>query len=293
MSVDSKMTAIADTIRSYTGKSGKLGLDDMPGAINEAVAANGYDSGYSKGYAEGEASGYQNGYAEGNEDGIADGKQAENAQFWNNYLNHRTRYSLSTLFVGNGWNDDTFCPPMGTVISAKGYSNKYADQLFMNSKITDLKGICERRNVTIDLSQATRFSQILSDSTITTFPTVDTRCAPTLHNIFYAPQQLVTVEKLILKEDGSQTYNDNSFLLCVKLQNIVIEGKIGNSLKINGAPVLSKDSITSFVNALLDTASSQTLTLSKTAVESAFGSTTAAEWTALVATKSNWTISLV
>ena len=262
-------------------------------AVTRPYQGKGYADGYEIGYNAGYDIGRIDGYADGNEDGIADGKQAENAQFWNNYLNHRTRYGFSMLFVGNGWNDDTFCPPAGTVISAKGYTNKHADMLFMNSQITDLKGICERRNVTIDLSQATRFSQFLGDSKVTAFPVLDTRSALNLSNIFYAPQQLVTLEKLILKEDGSQTYNDNSFFLCGKLQNIVIEGKIGNSLKINGAPVLSKDSITSFVNALLDTASSQTLTLSKTAVEHAFGSTTAAEWTALVGTKSNWTISLV
>lgn len=318
MSVNEKMTAIADTIRSFTGKPGKLGLDDMPGAINEAVAANGYDAGYSKGYEEGEEIGYQNGYKdgydsgetagwndgyevgntdgkaegkeEGIEEGIEEGKQAEYDRFWDAYLTKL--YGLCYIFSGSGWNNKTFNLPIGTVLSSANCYSKTASQMFLGAWITDLKGICEERNITLDFSATTGFSQAFCDCKITAVPTIDTRSASNVGNMFWNANELVTVEKLILKNDGSQSCT-NTFNGVPALQNIVIEGKFGKSVDVKTATKLTRASIESFVNSLSDTATGQTLTLSKTAVESAFGSTTAAEWTALVATKSNWTISLV
>lgn len=289
MSVKEKMTAIADTIRSHTGGTEKLSLDDMPLEIENACTAE-----YEKGLADGQASG---GYAEG----VEAGKQAEQERFWDNYLNHESRYSYSYLFAGNGWNDDTFCPPEGTVITFAGVVNKNADSMFIASKITDLQRICRERNITLDFSEATRFSQFLADSAITTFPVLDTRGATNLNNILYAPQRLVTLEKLILKEDGSQTFNGNSFLLCGALENIIVEGKFGVSVDMHWSTKLTKASIESIMEALSLTATGQTLTLSKTAVDNAFHDpegedvigSASADWNSLMESKPNWTITLV
>ncbi|MBE6965534.1 MAG: hypothetical protein E7441_05815 [Ruminococcaceae bacterium] len=53
---------------------------------------------------------------------------------------------------------------------------------------------------------------------------------------------------------------------------------------------LSKESITSIVNALSDSATGQTITFKKSAKEAAFTDT---EWTELIATKPNWTLALL
>ena len=100
MSVNEKMTAIADTIRSYTGKSGKLKLEDMPGAINEAVSANGYDAGY------------LSGYADGVNDGVADGMQAEYDRIWDAIQSNGNRKYYDQAFADSSgtWNDETFQP---------------------------------------------------------------------------------------------------------------------------------------------------------------------------------------
>ena len=297
MSVNEKMTAIADTIRTYTGNTEKLRLEEMPAQIVSACRKEneeGYQQGYDQGLAEGHAAG---GYSEG----FTAGTDAERERFWTDYLNHRSRYSYAYLFAGNGWNDDTFCPPEDTVISVADLPSKSVSSMFMTSRITDLKRICEERNITLDFSAATGFSQFLSDSIITTFPTIDTRGASNLNNIFYAPQKLHTVEKLILKEDGSQTFNANSFYLCGALENVVVEGKFGASVDIHWSAKLTKESIESIVNALSDTASGKTLTLSKAAVDTAFfeedagdipGSETV-EWNDMVEEKENWTITLM
>ena len=254
----------------------------------------GYNEGYDAGYAEGQSA---SGDTEAvYQQGVADGKQAEHDAFWDEYLNHSGYKSLSYLFAGRGWSDETFCPTRGTIITSANCNSKSGNQMFQNSRITDLKGICEARNITLDFSATTEFSQVFCDCGITAVPTIDTRSAISINNLFWNPKKLVTVEKLILKSDGTQTCT-KTFNGVSALQNIVIEGKFGNSVDVGVATQLSKASITSIVNALSTTVNGMTLTLSKTAVENAFGSTTADEWTALIAPKiapnGGWTIILV
>ena len=78
-----------------------------------------------------------------------------------------------------------------------------------------------------------------------------------------------------------------------------VENSIPKSIIINSATKLSKESITSFVNGLNSDVTEQTLTLSKTAVNTAFETAegltdgnTSEEWLNLIATKPNWTITL-
>ena len=73
-----------------------------------------------------------------------------------------------------------------------------------------------------------------------------------------------------------------------------------NGFDVQWSTELSKESIISIINALSDTTTALTVTLSKTAVNNAFETakgnadgSTSEEWAALIATKQNWTISLV
>lgn len=183
--------------------------------------------------------------------------------FWDAYLNPVGYSALAGLFAGYGWDDITFCPPVGTVISAVNRGGKSATMMFIYSRITDLKAICDKLDVKIDLSKATGFSQLLTDSQITTFPTIDTTSASNLNNIFMNAVKLQTVEKVILKEDGSQTFNSSSFSNCTALQNIVFEGVIGKSITFAGSPELSSASVQSIVDHLkeLTVQTTQTLTV--------------------------------
>jgi hypothetical protein len=71
---------------------------------------------------------------------------------------------------------------------------------------------------------------------------------------------------------------------------IFVEGSvIAVSINLQHSP-LTKASFESVVAALSPTVTGQTATFSKKAKEAAF---TADEWAALIATKSNWTFSLV
>lgn len=86
----------------------------------------------------------------------------------------------------------------------------------------------------------------------------------------------------------------------LSLREIRFQGTIGVTLDVSEAPVLSAESIESIVLCLSDSTEAQTLTLSAEAVNSAYETeegaadgSSSAEWTALVNSKPNWTISLV
>jgi len=188
--------------------------------------------------------------------------------------------------------------------SGIGFHPKYpisttsCDYLF-NGFAKDVEEGIDFRQFEFDTSPSTTFSYMCNGSRITAFDTIDTTNAADIKTLFYQGQVLHTVEKLILKDDGSQTAGANVFHLCYALTNITIQGKWGKSVSVQYSSKLSKDSIYSFINALLDTATGQTLTLSKTAVNNAFETSegakdgiTSAEWQALIATKPNWTIAV-
>lgn len=115
----------------------------------------------------------------------------------------------------------------------------------------------------------------------------------------FKTQNLITIKKLIVTENV--TFNQ-WFQNASSLQNITIEGVIGNDIDLQYSTMLTKESIASIVNALSDTQGA-TLTLSKEAVNREFGSDTSDEWIKTIADKVSsyngvtydglWTISLV
>ena len=188
--------------------------------------------------------------------------------------------------------------------SGKNFKPKYpmqptsCEQMFNEFARYDEKTI-DLRDLSLDTSKSTSFAYMCNQSKISAFGTIDTTGSKTIANIFYNATKLHTVEKLILKDDGSQTTNANDFLSCNELKNIEIQGKFGKSVSVKYSTNLSKDSIISFVNALLHTVDGQTLTLSKYAVKQAFETSEGAydgnespEWNTLIETKPTWTIAL-
>ena len=106
-------------------------------------------------------------------------------------------------------------------------------------------------------------------------------------SVFYQGSHIVTVRELEVSE---KTTFSRWFEGCTELVNIRFSGTIGQTLDLHWSTKLSKESIESIVETLSPTASGMTLTLSQAAKEAAF---TADAWSALIAPKQNWTISLV
>lgn len=223
------------------------------------------------------------------------GKKAQYDAFWDNFQSYGNRKDYKLAFSREGWNDETFKPKYNMRVTS-------ATQMFEMSRIVNLTKALKDNGVVLDTSKSTNVSNMFYYSQhIKQIPVIDvTNCSSNVIGLFGTCRALETVEKLILKNDGS-TVIDRCFVNANSLRNIIIEGVIGqNGFDVQQSTKLSKASLTSIINALSATTSGLTVTLSKTAVNKAFETSagagdgsTSAEWQILIAPKSNWTISLI
>lgn len=182
------------------------------------------------------------------------GMQTEYDRFWDTYQDEGNRTDYTNAFSGIGWVNEIFKPKY-PIDSPLKYN-----QLFRFAFITHI-------NYDLNLTKMTNANLVFDSCT-----------------------KLVKIQKIITNENVTYT---QWFGWCIALETIAFDGIIGKSIDFQYSTKLTKASILNILNALSPTITGQTLTLSKTAVTNAFGSTTATEWTNLVATKTNWTISLV
>lgn len=170
------------------------------------------------------------------------GRQSEYDRFWDSFQDNGNRNDYYRAFGGIGWNDNTYNPKYAIVPK----SSWDCSGMFMKSRITD---IYKNDTIDIDFSKCTMFTQPFSNSSVTYIKTLDTRSASTCTQILQSAMELVTVEKLILKDDGSQGFN-MAFNWCNNLENIAVEGKIGQDINLQWSPKLTRESITSILEAL-------------------------------------------
>lgn len=141
----------------------------------------------------------------------------------------------------------------------------------------------------LDLSKATSLHDMFANtSSLEKVLNSPTPMATNIQYMFMA-SGVKEINPLNVSSVGTAPNNSlNAFSNCKNLITVVMEGTIPFSMDIHWSP-LSKASILSIINALSDTASGQTLTLSKSAKEATFSDT---EWAELIATKPNWSVSL-
>lgn len=209
-------------------------------------------------------------------------------RFWDAYQQNGTRTDYRNAFYsGDGsyspWDDELFKPK---------YDIKpiLAGNMFVKCKITNLKALLEKLGRIMDFSKVTNVASLFNSAiTVTHLPKMDFSLATDVSSAFAYASSLHTIDELILGEQI--TTFSSTFVSCKSLENVTIKGTIKiNGFNVQWSTKLSKASITSIINALSTTTSGLTVTLSKTAKEAAF---TTEEWNALVATRTNWTISLV
>lgn len=302
-----KFKEIANRIRQHLGG-------------NELIKPNEFATKIDEVYSRGDTDGYMHGQA----DGIEQGRQAEWSDFWDVFQSKGNRTEWDYQFKGSYWNGDAFKPKYKMIVKTAGnmFSGNYS------SVKIDLRK--EALGVEVDFSQCTLFNNTFSyQGVISAIGVLDTRASSNLYNLFASNESLHTVEKLIFKDDGSQT-NLNS-TNAKKLKNILIEGVIGNSISFSASPLTKEtimgksiiaeeyeslsDSVKTnnvividgvyyyggIITALKSDASGKTLTLKKTAVNEAFGinvddETTypeGSEYYTLRHSKDNWTFSYV
>ncbi len=182
------------------------------------------------------------------------GMQMEYDRFWDSYQDYGNKTDYGSVFSGNSWNDNNYKPKY-SIGSPTAYN-----ELFRFSNITDIKQ-------ELDLTKNAN-SNLVFNSCV----------------------KLVRIPKIKVNENNVFT---NWFDFCNALEEIRFEGTIGKTIAFSQSTKLSKASILNIFSVLSSTVTGQTLTLPTAAVTNAFGGTTATEWTNLVATRTNWTISLV
>ncbi len=250
-----------------------------------------YDAGYERGYHDGEIVG-----GGSYDEGFADGKQAEYDAFWDVYMPDNIINS-QYIFYSPRWTDANFYPNKD--IKLKGG----ATFAFSSHRITNLKQRLIDCGVTLDTSGVTSGNYMFCFcSVLTHLPSISLLgLTDQVSNMFADNNAMIEVEKITLKDDGSTTFV-GWFNNCNALTTITFEGVIGQDINFKWSTKLTKASIESIVNHLSDNVSGKTLTLSKTAADTAFpcwldgvnyGCGGNGEWIELVATKSNWQISLV
>lgn len=219
--VNEKMTAIADAIRDKTGETDALSLDDMATDIPKVYEA---------------------------------GKKSQYDEFWDAIQygdgEKSNRESYLGVFSGRGWNDDVFKPKYN-IVPISAYCMFASDKTYSyTGGIQNLVGCLENAGIQLDFSKCTNFQMTWFHSIVTHIGVVDTTSASNISQTFYFAKFLHTIDKLILKDDGSQGFPYAPFSNCLALENITIAGKIGVSVGFDQSSKLTYESLTSIINAL-------------------------------------------
>lgn len=205
--------------------------------------------------------------------------------FWNNYQSSGLQTNCDFMFAGQGWTTKNIAPTHD--VKPKRANNMFSLCAFAG----DLAQHFEDLGVALDFSECTMAQGMFSNAfSITRLGILDFRKVTYGGSWFINMNGLITIDKLLISENTISA-GAGAFEACSKLVNLTIEGVINkNGYNLKWSTKLSKASIESIFNALSTTTSGLTLTLSKAAKEAAF---TTDEWEALIATRKNWTISLV
>ncbi len=237
------------------------------------------DSSYDIGFADGVTAGY----AEGYDVGVEDGKKAEHDAFWDAYQQNGSRTNYQYAFASY-WFLENFRPKYDIRPSVSGGDMNYAFSYFnFNREPIDLAQILEDCGVVLDLSQATNLIYTFQYAKVSRLPVLDIRNCTSFNNTLNRCEA-VTIDKIIVKDDGSQNIN-GLFTWYQLLQNVVIEGKISKSFTMQWSANLTVESLQSFVDALVDLTgqTAQTWTLHNTVgnklTEAQKATITAKNWT--------------
>lgn len=193
------------------------------------------------------------------------GKKSQYDEFWDAYQQNGTRtdYGYAFYHMHLGWN--------------KIFYPKYdikptnASSMFQYSTMSDfnLKERLEECGKVLDFSKVTSCSSCFNYANLTELPELNLTSLTSIPMMFYA-SNIIAIDKIILKSDGSQTFS-STFSNYTALENVVFEGVIGNNITLNTLTKLTKQSITSIINALSASTSGSTVTFSATAINNAFG----------------------
>lgn len=211
------------------------------------------------------------------------GKKSEWDAFWEEYQQNGYRTEYSYAFAGYGWTDEMFKPKypiqpiQAYMMFARTRITQITEEMIDFSKTTDLQysfySNSALKKIEINISSLKK----MQDSFLNSW-----------------------VETLKISGISPLCEFSNSAFGVSYLKNLQLFGVIGKNMRLSTPKKLTKESILSVINVLSPDVTSQTLTLSLSAVNNAFETSpgladgsTSEEWLTLANTKPNWTISLV
>lgn len=232
--------------------------------------------------------------------GIDYGTETERTNFWDNFFSGtlKNKYGRS-LFAGGGWNEKTFTPifPEGVtqITNSERMFEYFNRDLGYHTNLIDLSELCER----LDFSKAKKTTYMFHNARAKNI-TVDLSSSTSLSQAFNCGNG-GEFENLKIKVSELCTSYSSAFSYMYYIENLIfLDGSvIAENISFEKSTKLTKESIISIVNALSTTSSGKTLTLSKTAVNTAFNIDIdnvdtypeGSEWYELRNSKNNWTFS--
>ena len=258
MSVNEKMTDIADRLRGYAHKTDKLALEDMPSGVDKA-----FGQGFLYGV------------------NFIINTWINKTEFWDVFQANGKRTDYSYAFNGDFFTEEMLKPKYSMKVSN-------AEKMFaQNGYLTSID------TTNIDFSECTNFYQTFAGaSNATTIGAISAVNAPDLYATFLGDNGLVEIGVLTVSENTAFT---STFGYCVRLENITFAGTIGQSILLKQCP-LNRASIENILDHLSTTSQGQTLTLKSGLVDTAFETSEGAGdgravFETLIADKTNWSFS--
>lgn len=175
-----------------------------------------------------------------------EGKKAAWSNFWDAYQANGTLTDYRWAFHGDRWTESIFKPKYSI------YPILASNMFSASSLNIDLSSWCSELNISIDFSRCRDTTYLFYGASFVRLPEINLTSTDNISvREFGEMRNLVTIDKLVLKSDGSQQFANN-FTNDYKLENIIIEGTIGqNGFNVQWCP-LTHDSLMSIINALQD-----------------------------------------
>ena len=195
-----------------------------------------------------------------------------NTQFWNRFTTsikastnepiERTDYdyAFSRWYPNYFTLDRKICPHLASHMFYQ--FNMFGDKF-------DLKQHLDNLGAEIDFSECDSVWYLFAESEIDYIP--ELKITASNFNDTFRDAKITTIEKIILLNDGTQTFSTYAFKI-KDLQNIAFEGVIGESVDFSTCYKLNKTSILNIATHLCQKSQTKYLELSKFAVSNAFGS---------------------
>lgn len=223
-------------------------------------------------------------------------------KFWDSYQIDGKRRDYAFSFAGMAWNSENFKPKYPIILKSSSSYNE-SGNMFEHFDRNLRKAPLEIKEGDIDFQLLYSMGGMFKNANISIIEMnaipdqltsmTDTFCQNNINS-----NVLHTIKIGVRKETSysAQTFRAG------RLKNVsFVDGsEIGKNIIFEYTKVLTRESIENIINVLSETTSGTAATFSKISVDTAFETaegladgTSSDEWKALIATKPNWTISLV